>query len=225
MRRKLVGGGLAVALAVSGCATPGGPGGESKSNCAMAGAAAALVCGALASGNKRVGSALACATGAILICEIANSYKAEQVRTAAAVQEDLRKANRPIPATATVLTNVAEITPGTAISRGQRMNVVSQIVVAPGRDNAPVKVEEEVAIFDSAGERWGDPLRKVANPGGQAGEFKTTFSMEIPKNMSQDRYQIRRAVFLNGVRASEDGTKRFQVVESGFAPVQLALAR
>ena len=86
---------IAVSLAVNGCAvqkrgdSAGSAGSDVSQVCspAVVGIGAALVCAALAKGNNRVRTGAACAAVAVTACYLANSYKAEQIRTAKQVED------------------------------------------------------------------------------------------------------------------------------------------
>ena len=218
--RKLA---LAVAaiLALHGCAGPKGSGGSgsdvaSVCNPMLVGIGAAAACAALASGNNRVRTGAACAAVAVTACYLANSYKAEQVRSAKQVEEEYLRKNQQLPERATVTTYRSLVNPGAAVSRGQEVKLVSTIVAVPGRSEKNVVVEEEVSIFDSQNEAWGKPVRKTANGGKEAGEFQTSFTIPIRDGWSQGVYTLRRTLYVNGSVAQKDETStKFQVVQGG----------
>jgi hypothetical protein len=211
---------LAAALAVNGCAAPGGAADSAKAtdvqsvcNPFLVGLGAAAACAALAKGNDRVRTGAACAAVAVTACYLANSYRAEQVRTAKQVEEEYLRKNPQLPERATVTTYRSQVNPGGAVSRGQDVKLVSTIVAVPGRADRGVVVEEEVAIFDSQKEAWGNPVRKTANSGKEAGEFQTSFTIPIRDGWSQGVYTLRRTLYVNGsVEQRDDTTTRFQVV-------------
>jgi hypothetical protein len=184
------------------------------------------VCAALAKGNNRVRTGAACAAVAVTACYLANSYRAEQVRNAKQVEDEYLKAHSQLPERATVTTYRSQVNPGGAVSRGQEVKLVSTIVAVPGRADRGVVVEEEVAIFDSQQEAWGNPVRKTANSGNQAGEFQTSFTIPIRDGWSQGVYTLRRTLYVNGnVAQRDDSTTRFQVVQGGPAPLAAVAAR
>lgn len=212
---------VAAALALQGCAgTKSGSGSDVASVCnpMIVGLGAAAACAALASGHNRVRTGAACAAVAVTACYLANSYKAEQVRSAKQVEDEYLKANARLPERATVTTYRSQINPNAAVSRGQEVKLVSTIVAVPGRTEKNVVVEEEVGIFDAQNEAWGKPVRKTASSGKEGGEFLTSFTIPIRDGWSQGVYTLRRTLYVNGAVAQKDETStRFQVVQADDA--------
>ena len=218
---------LSTTMILGGCAAPGGAGrtgsggvtdaGGLKQMCSpmVVGIGAALACGALARGNNRVKGAAACAAVAVTACYLANSYQAEQTRSAQQVQEEYLASNPQLPAQTQVTSYRAEVSPTGAVRRGQDVTVRSRIVAVAGRNDRNVAIEEEIAIYDGQGEAWGQPSRKKANASNQGGEFSTSYTIPVSNEMSQGVYTVRRALFVNGspVQRDNNGT-RFQVVQT-----------
>lgn len=234
---------VAASLGVNGCAVPKPGGGSGQGtgkpdqaggsdvaqvcNPVIVGIGAALVCAALSRGNNRARVGAACAAVAVTSCYLANSYKAEQVRTAKQVEDEYLRRNRQLPEKTTVTTYRSEINPRGAVSKGQQVNLTSVIVAVQGRSDRTVLVEEELAIVDNQGEAWAKPVRKTANSANQAGEFKTSFTIPISDGWSQGVYTLRRTLYVNGTAVQrDDSNTRFQVVHgpTGQAPTILALA-
>jgi hypothetical protein len=218
---------VAASLALHGCAgtQPSGSADvTSVCNPVLVGLGAAAACAALAKGNNRVRTGAACAAVAVTACYLANGYRAEQTRTAKQVEEEYLRKNPQLPERATVTSYRSQVNPGAAVSRGQEVKLVSTIVAVPGRTDRNVVVEEEVGIFDGQNEAWGNPVRKTANSGKEAGEFQTSFTIPIRDGWSQGVYTLRRTLYLNGSVAQRDDTStRFQVVQ-GAEGNSLALA-
>jgi hypothetical protein len=219
---------LSTSLILGGCAAPGGTGrvsgdggitdaGSLKQMCSpmVVGLGAALACGALARGNNRVKGAAACAAIAVTACYLANSYQAEQTRSAQQVQDEYLASNKQLPAQTQVTSYRAEVSPPGAVRRGQDVTVRSRIVAVPGRNDRNVAIEEEIAIYDGQGESWGQPSRKKANASNQAGEFNTSYTIPVSNEMSQGVYTVRRALYVNGAAVQRDNSgARFQVVQT-----------
>ncbi len=232
---------VAASLLVNGCAVPpprqpdrpGDPAPSSPAqsirdvcNPVIVGIGAALVCGALASGNKRVKTGAACAAAAVVACYLVNGYKSEQTRSAQQVEADYLQRNAQLPDRAVVTAYRSEVSPRGAVRRGQEVTVSSTIVAVPGRREPNVVIEEELGVLDSVGETWGKPVRKVANSGNQAGEYRTSFTIPVNDGMSQGVYLLRRSLYVNGVAVQRDDTgARFQVVQSADGLRWLALNR
>jgi hypothetical protein len=219
---------VAATLALHGCAGPKSGGGSdvaSVCNPLIVGLGAAALCAAVAKGNNRVRTGAACGAVAVTACYLANSYKAEQVRSAKQVEDEYLKKNAQLPERATVTTYRSQVNPNAAVSRGQEVKLVSTIVAVPGRADKNVVVEEEVGIFDSQNEAWGNPVRKTANGGKEAGEFQTSFTIPIRDGWSQGVYTLRRTLYVNGSVAQKDETStKFQVVQGADGSSTLALA-
>jgi hypothetical protein len=229
---------VGMSLIVGGCATPGGMPGTTDGqpgapgqvsldqvcNPFVVGATAAAVCAAVVTGNNRVRAGASCAAVAMTACYLANSYQARQTRSASQVQEDFLKANRQLPERATVTAYNSEITPRGAVSRGQEVQLTSTIVAVPGRSDRNILIEEEIGVVDSRGEVWGRPVRKVANSGNQAGEFRTSFTIPVSNGMSQGVYVLKRSLYVNGAAVQKDNMgARFQVVQAGVGEPVAAL--
>jgi hypothetical protein len=221
---------IAVSLAVSGCTAPkpGGAAGQSGGQPSQTGSAnvaqicspavvgliATLACAAIAKGNDRVRAGAVCAAVAVTACYLANSYKAEQLRSAKQVEDEYLQRNRQLPERATITAYRTEVNPQGAVSKGQEVKVVSTIVAVPGRNGQSVLVEEELGIFDRQGEAWGKPVRKTANSTNQAGEFRTSFTIPISDGWSQGVYTLHRTLYVNGAVVQRDTSNaRFQVVQ------------
>ena len=124
-----------------------------------------------------------------------SGYKAEQTRTAKQVEDEYLQRNRQLPEKARVTAYRSEVNPRGAVSRGQEVKPNSTIVAVPGRNDRGVVVEEELGIFDNQGEAWGKPVRKSANSGNQAGEFRTSFTIPIRDGWSQGVYTLHRTLY------------------------------
>lgn len=232
---------IAASLAVNGCAVPkqegagGQAGGQSKQaggtdlaavcNPVVVGIGSLLVCAALAKGNNRVLAGAACAAVALTACYLANSYKAEQVRTAKQVEDEYLQRNRQLPEKTLVTAYRSEVNPRGAVSKGQQVNISSTIVAVQGRSDRGVVVEEELGIFDKQGEAWGKPVRKTANSADRAGEFRTSFTIPISDGWSQGVYTLHRTLYVNGTVAQrDDSSARFQVVQGPAGQAVAVLA-
>jgi hypothetical protein len=173
---------------------------------------AGLGCGLISDDKNRVRNGLICAAAGYVGCMVANSYKAEQVKTAKQVEdEQLRKKNA-LPNQPTLASYVTNVNPKVAVSKGQSVTVTSDIVVIPGRNNGNVKIEEELTLLDSAGDQWGKSVRKQSNPNGEAGQYHTSFTIPVHKDMSQGVYTVSKALYLDGTKTSVNDKDRFQIV-------------
>lgn len=213
-----------VIVVLHGCATPTGNMDASTTSSAEATNVAAIcaavglvgfgACTLLSDGSRgrKVGTGLACAAAAVIGCYVLNSYKAEQTRTAQEVEADYRRTNRQLPENPTLVAYSTDLNPKGSIARGKEIVAKSAIRVVPGRSQGPIKVEEEASVVDAGGEVWGNPVRKQSNANGEAGEFRTTFTIPVHEKMSQGIYEIRKKVFINGSETRTNQTSKFQVV-------------
>jgi len=212
---------LAAAYLLSGCATIGGSDSSTQSssdkpeqvcNSTLTSILLGLGCALVSSDKNRGKNALLCAAAGYVGCKLANSYKAEQVKTAKEVESDYLRQQRKLPEYATLATYTTDVNPRGAVSKGQNVNVSSNIVVIRGRNSGNVKIEEEVVLLDNIGDQWGKAVRKQANPNGEAGQYHTSFTVPVHKDMSQGVYTVRKALYLNGVKTSADDKSKFQIV-------------
>lgn len=211
--------------ATSGAASDGGSGLSGMCSPAIVGLAAGLVCAALPVGRDRARAAAVCAAAAVLACYLVNSYRSERARNAQQVQDEYLQRNTRLPERATVTAYQSNLSPGTMVRRGQELQLLSTIVAVPGRNDRNIVIEEEIAVFDATGERWGKPVRKLANSGKEAGEYRTSFTIPIVDSMSQGVYVFKRSLYVNGTAVMrDDQSAQFQVVQAdGDAPVLASL--
>ncbi|MCA1246118.1 hypothetical protein [Massilia sp. MS-15] len=181
-------------------------------NPAALGMSAAALCGATAPGGRRGRDSAACAAAVASACQLANSYQSQQLRSARQTEAEYRSRNRELPARATVLSYRSSLSPSGTLRRGQAVTVTSTILAIPGRYDRGILIEEEVGLVDARGERWGTPVKKVANTEGQAGEFRTVFTIPILEGFARGTYYVRRTLYVNGaaVKSDTSGT-RFEV--------------
>jgi len=233
MNRKVLAAGLGIALVLQGCATKPGPDGTPATTggldkrCYAVAAAAALTCGLIASGNDWVRAAAACSAVAFAGCYLASNYEAKQARNAAQVQEEFLKTNRQLPAHSLVTVYSTSVNPSNAIRRGQKVEIASRIVAVKGTADRELKIEEELTILDAQGRPWGQPVRKLANTNGEAGEFVSNFTLSVHDGMSQGMYTLRKRLFMNGTVARTDERSSFQIalIDEVGAPVLALLSQ
>lgn len=212
---------LAVAYLLVGCATTGEGDSITKTssnnpeqvcNSLIISVIAGLGCGLISDDKNRVRNGLICAAAGYVGCMVANSYKAEQIKTAKQVEDEQLRQKKILPTHATLASYVTNVNPKGAVSKGQSVNVSSDIVVIPGRNNGNVKIEEEMTLLDSAGDQWGKSVRKQANLNGEAGQYRTSFTIPVHKDMSQGVYTVRKALYLDGTKISSNDKGKFQIV-------------
>jgi hypothetical protein len=201
---------LLSALVMAGCAAPGKMSEPMSANqCLAVGAAAATVC-ALTASNNRAGGAAMCGAAAFALCQIAASYQAKKLQSAQQIREEYKARGQMLPPEPTLSAFRSEVTPR-VITRGSRVAVTSEFKVSPGRNTNQAVIEEEISVFDVAGEPLGKPHSKPFE-GNEAGLFKTSFNISIPDKLSPGEYQVRRMIKINGkqVREFKDSFKVIQ---------------
>lgn len=212
---------LVVAYLVAGCANMGEKDASTQTssdnpeqvcNSVLISVLSGLGCALVSNDKNRVRNGLVCAAAGYVGCMLANSYKAEQIKTAKEVENEYVRRQKKLPDHATLASYTTNINPNSAVTKGQSVNVNSNIVVVPGQKNGRVKIEEEVALVDSVGDQWGKSVRKQANPNGEAGQYHTGFTIPVHKDMSQGVYTVRKALYLDGVKTSSNDKGKFQVV-------------
>lgn len=221
--------GLAVALALSGCATPGGTGpGDQASATSMEcnplilGGVGAVVGALIGGGTNTVrGAAIGAGIGS-LAC-VAFNYHTEQVKSAQQVEQDYKAANRGrLPAQATLVKYETAFTPP-SIRPGQKAQTSSYIEVAAGTKDAQPVIEEELTLYRPSGEVIKTVRKPVSGTASGAGGFKNSFSIPMPEGVPQGVYPVKTALYLNNQRVAGQNIK-LQVAQNGQASVVLASA-
>jgi len=179
----------------------------------MAGVGALL--GALAggSGNRGTGAAIGAGVGA-LAC-IAWNYNSQQTKTAEQVNSDYRASNNgALPETPKVVAYDIGAAPS-AISAGNPMVINSRIAIV-GAANGPLPVVEQKIVVGHDGKEIAS-ARKQANPGAGAGEYVTSFKVNMPKGVPQGNYPVSTSLYVNGNLVESRSTAVQVVMNSGEA--------
>lgn len=160
----------------------------------MTPAAAAMACAVIFK-KYRMRAGLSCAAVSSLLCHLANTLKAQQVRTKEEVENEYVRKNGGLPPIPTVQTVPFEDPSPTEIEPAGTIVQTSNVIVLPGAGAASNVYTERVEILTAKSEPTGVEADTVINPDGIAGEFKIGFSVQIPPTMSQGEYTIHRTVF------------------------------
>ncbi len=223
--------GLVVCLSVSGCVTTNGPGNgaaapeestadNSECNIGLLAVGGAVVGGLLGTGKNRLRGAALGAGLASLACAAWN-YNVKQTRTAEQVNAEYQANNRgKLPEQAKVVRYDSRFTPSGRVAPGGQVVMNSTIEVVGGtKDTTAPLVEEEVSMTRPDGKLI--TSRKVINQQQGAGGYQSTFTMSMPKGVSEGEYPVKTALFLNGQPAGSR-TLTMQVVWSGAEAVRVA---
>jgi hypothetical protein len=87
--------------------------------------------------------------------------------------------------------------PSAMISSGTPLVLDSRIEVVQGGPNKPI-IEQELVVYHDG--KVVSKARKVANAGLGAGEYVSTFTLNLPKGVPQGSYPVSSTVYLNGVQ-------------------------
>jgi hypothetical protein len=215
----------AAALAVAGCATPGGGGiaGGPDDPCnIIAGAIIGGIAGALLDRNKRGrGAAIGVAAGA-LACVAVNAAT-RQTRTAAQVEADYRKANQgQLPPQPVVQAYDVIVNPDAGVQSGEKLQVVSNMTVVSGARQPVNEVKEVLTLTGPDGKSRSAEKTASERPG--SGAYENAFSLTLPKGVAPGAYPVNTQLFVNGkqmaerkqelrIVAQKDGLLRFALVD------------
>lgn len=195
------------AIGLNGCATVQNSGGTTSADGGCDPAGMALlggILGALAGGrnNRGAGAAAGAAIGG-LSC-IAWNYRAQQTKTAEQVNSAYRLANNgTLPTSPKVVTYDVDAVPGT-IASGSPMVINSRIGIVQGEGGSPPVVEQEITIVHNG--KQIATARKQANAGRGAGEYMTSFRVDLPSGVPQGSYPVYTALYVNGSRVQTQNT-------------------
>lgn len=222
---------LVVCLSVTGCVTTNGPGNgaatsdnstadSGECNLGWLAVGGAVVGGLLGSGTNHLRGAALGAGLASLACAAWN-YNVKQTRTAEQVKADYQASNRgKLPEQAKVVRYDSRFTPSGRVAPGGQLVMNSSIeVVAGTKDTATPLIEEEVSMTRPDGKLI--TSRKVINQGQGTGGYQSSFTMSMPKGVSEGEYPVKTALFLNGQQVGSR-TLTMQVVWSGVEAVRVA---
>lgn len=158
--------------------------------------AGALAGALLAGKNNRNQGAISGGMIGGLAC-VAWNYKAKQIKTAEQVNQQYLAINKGVLPTEPRLVNYTlNSIPSAMINSGTPLVLDSRIEVAQGGTNKPV-IEQELIVYHDG--KVVSKARKVANAGQGAGEYLTTFTVNLPKGVPQGSYPVTSTVYLNGV--------------------------
>lgn len=215
--KKIVVTALALQLLLSGCAAPGGSGGQSGNggNSAgqntAAGAAVGAVAGcalAAAFGKKCADGA---AIGAVLGAAIGWSSSSEKVASAQTVNAQARSEGVAVPANEIRLRDYQLWTSSSvAQPGGAPLQVVGDIRLI-GQSRRVPEVMQSMTLFKANGEKLSDKpqIARVEKVDG-AGQYKAVGVYKIPRGMEQGRYTVQSVLFIDGNEVARRNTG-FQV--------------
>lgn len=191
----------ALTLALQGCVTGQGDQKGDYALNALIGAGVGCAVAKATDHNCGRGAAAgaAVAVAATYFRNLQIQQRSEQTRTA----QQVAAATPSTPPQPSLANYAVSAEPASNMKPGQTVKYNSTIAVTPGKQSAPVQIEEEFRLYDN--EKPDTVLaskRKQVNPQGTAGEFKNQFSFVVPQGVPNGNYPVKTVVFINGVEAA-----------------------
>lgn len=216
---------LAVATAMTGCATTGGTAGSqgvSKCNPGVSAVIGALVGGALGATKNSamaVKGAAAGAAVAALACMAVNA-RSRQTHDAATVEAEYRREHADtLPAVPTVTAYETSIEPGTRVMAGQNVEIRSNLKIVDGTQQHVSSVREELVLLDTNGKEFRRARKDVQSTAG--GGYENSFSFTFPKGISQGIYSARTELLVNDQVAARSDEQLQLVVDYNGSPYRI----
>lgn len=190
---------LAVATAVSGCATTGGTAGGQADRCnpwatGAMGAVLGAALGATRDSDAAAKGAIAGAAIGALSCMAINA-SSRKTQSAEAVEDEYRRTHATLPATPTVLAYDTHISPGNTITGGQNVEITSELKIVEGSSQKISSVREELVLLDPEGKEFRRVGKDVNSNVG--GGYENKFAFAFPKGVSQGVYGVRTELLVN----------------------------
>lgn len=194
--------------ALTGCATPNGPGGNTPP--AADNTSTAIRCGSMALGGAVLGGLLGGKKGALkgaavglaacAVVEVAS----RQTSSASDVEKNYRTANRnALPPKAKVLAYTTAVTPQGAARTQEPIKVQSTIRAVSGSSEPVREVKEVLIAYGPDGEEF-KRGEKIVNDKGGSGEFDNSFTLRLPESAPEGKYKLRTELYLNGALATSN---------------------
>ena len=213
---------LVVSMGLNGCATTNTSNGLTSSSggcnpAVMAGVGALL--GALAGGREHRGAGAALGAGVGALACIGWNYNSRQTKTAEQVNNTYRASNNgALPEAPKVVAYDIGAAPS-AISAGSPMVINSRIAIVGAASGPPPVVEQKIVVGHDGKEIAS--ARKQANPGAGAGEYLTSFKVDLPKGVPQGSYPVSTSLYVNGSLVQSRNTAVQVVMNSGGPSIAL----
>jgi len=183
-------------------------------------------CGVKKKHLRTIAAVVAVGIAAKLIYDMVVEHRARKINDADKVLAKYRSTHKDLPEKPVLLAYESTIKPGSVISAGETVSIISAVEVVPGKKVKEVLVEEEIAIYDNE-----DPtkvLKSLVKPvnadSKSGGAFENEFTFTLPKGMPQGVYPIRTRVFVNGV-PQQPVENKMQLVWYGSNDHSLQIAR
>lgn len=169
---------------------------------------------------KTAAKVAAIGIAAKIIYDMVIDYKSKKVEDEGKVIETYKSKFKNLPDTAQVVSYESNLRPGQVVKPGEPVLLVSRVEVVPGKDGAPVLVQEKISIHDNEDpEKVIKSLVKTVNESTkQGGAYENEFSFTLPVGMPQGVYPVRTAVLLNEKETTQEKNEMqvvLQVTQDG----------
>ena len=157
-----------------------------------------------------------------VIADMVVDFRSSKITDEEKVTEDYLKTNKKLAATPIAAAYSTQTLPGKVIQPGNKVTILSDIIVVPGSEQREALIEERITIFDN--EDNSKALRNLTKAVNaetrRGGHFQNEFSFTPPQGLPQGVYPIKTELLLDGVAtktASSDIQLVMQINEFGTA--------
>ena len=148
---------------------------------------------------KTAAKVAAIGIAAKIIYDMVIDYKSKNVAGEDAVVTAYKAKHKTLPDKPLVLSYTTSLKPGQVVKPGEPVLLVSKLEVVPGKDGAPVLVQEKIAIHDNDETQKviKSLVKNVNEATKKGGAYENEFSFTLPVGMPQGVYPVQTAVLLN----------------------------
>jgi hypothetical protein len=134
-----------------------------------------------------------------IIYDMVIEYKTKPVSDEGEVVEAYKAKHKTLPEKPQVVSYTTSLKPGQVVKPGKPILLVSRVEVVPGKNGAPVRVQEKIAIHDNEDNKKiiKSLVKGINENSKKGGIFENEFSFTLPVGMPQGVYPVETAVLLN----------------------------
>lgn len=162
------------------------------------------------------------------IADMVIEHRANKVADEEGVVADYKKENEALPEKPVASVYKTSTLPGSVVQPGKKVQIQSDIVVVPGRNDQQTLIQERLAIYDNEDNtKELKSLTKDVNEGTRrAGHYTNEFSFTLPEGLPQGIYPIKTTLLLNGEESQTSNADIQLVLEvNAFGQQQVVAAR
>lgn len=166
---------------------------------------------------KSAAKVVAVGIAAKIIYDMVIDYKTKNVSEEGKVVEKYKSKFKNLPDNPEVMSYESSLKPGQVVKPGEPVLLVSRVEVVPGKNGAPVLVQEKISIHDNE-----DPqkiikslVKTVNDASKKGGAFENEFSFVLPVGMPQGVYPVETAVLLNEKEMNKEQSEMQVVLRVG----------